>query len=1059
MRNGGTIKDAAGNNATLTLASPTAAGSLAANKDLVISTVVAPGAFSISSVVAANGQLTITWGASSGVTTYTLRRGTSTGSYPTTISSAATSPTTNTGLVNGTTYYYMVTAVNSAGSTDAAAEATGSPSQQPIFTSIDLAGNAADGVIDKSERGSGLSIVSGLVASNYSFVGYTVTANANTCSTLAVPTYYVQAPAPNDPRFGADGTYKVCVMLVNGAYTTFGQSSAFTLDSTTISGKTVKQVVSGSSSGGYDAHTCAILSDNSLKCWGSNLYGELGYDNTQTYGNSAGSMASLPTVDLGAGRTAKSVAAGSWHTCAILDTDALKCWGNDGDGQLGYDGIEYQYDGNGDLTVYNIGNAAGDMAGLGTVNLGNGRTAKAVAAAGSHTCAILDNDALKCWGSNYTGELGLDDMNTKGNVAGDMAALPTVNLGTGRTAKMISLGDESTCAILDNNTLKCWGRGIYGNLGYDSTGSKGDTAGSMAALPAVNLGTGRTALSISIGMNHSCAILDDSKLKCWGRGQTGRLGYDSTVNKGKAAGEMAALATVNLGTGRTAKKVAAGGYHTCAILDNNLVKCWGGGGLGNDGQGIKGDTAGSMASLTTVNLGSGRTATDITAGYGTTCAILDDSTLKCWGTYNDSGQQGNNSTARGGTSSLSWFGLSSVNLGTGRTAKFVDAGMNTCAILDNDSLKCWGYNANGQLGYDSTTDIGGTAGSMAALAPVNLGTSRTAKVIAKSGTHTCAILDNESLKCWGYNSVGQLGYDDTAQRGGTAGSMAALAAVNLGTGRTAKSIGVGDNHTCAILDNNAVKCWGYGWQGQLGNDTAGSKGNASGDMASLGTVNLGAGRTAKAVDVGHDHTCAILDNDTLKCWGANGSGQLGYDDTTNRGDTTGSMGALAAVNLGTGRTAKAVSAGSYSTCVILDNDTAKCWGQSSSIAYGESVLHDFGSSAGDMATLPILNFGAGRTPKSIVAGANNTYCALLDNYAVNCWGGGYSSQPGLSILNLPYVTTISFFDTYYAYCSIRGDGNLLCWGPNTYGQLGSSDLLSRGPDSGPMAEVFPVYFP
>jgi hypothetical protein len=142
-----------------------------------------------------------------------------------------------------------------------------------------------------------------------------------------------------------------------------------------------------------------------------------------------------------------------------------------------------------------------------------------------------------------------------------------VNLGSGRTAKAVSLGDSHTCAILDDDTLKCWGHGGYGRLGYGDTTEREDPE----TTAVVNLGSGRTAKAVSAGRHHTCAILDDDTLKCWGHGGLGRLGYgDKTQREAPEA-----TAVVNLGSGRTAKAVSAGYAHTCAILDDDTLKCWG----------------------------------------------------------------------------------------------------------------------------------------------------------------------------------------------------------------------------------------------------------------------------------------------------------------------------------------------------------------------------------------------------------------------------------------------------------------------------------------------------
>ena len=114
-----------------------------------------------------------------------------------------------------------------------------------------------------------------------------------------------------------------------------------------------------------------------------------------------------------------------------------------------------------------------------------------------------------------------------------------------------------------------------------------------------------------------------------------------------------------------------------------------------------------------------------------------------------------------------------------------------------------------------------------------------------------------------------------------------LLAVDLGTGKTARAIEAGDNHTCAILDNESVKCWGANASGQLGLGHTNIRGDNSSLMGdNLLAVDLGSDRTAKAIAAGYAHTCAILDNSLVKCWGSNTSGQLGLGDTDNRGDNS-----------------------------------------------------------------------------------------------------------------------------------------------------------------------------
>jgi alpha-tubulin suppressor-like RCC1 family protein len=342
---------------------------------------------------------------------------------------------------------------------------------------------------------------------------------------------------------------------------------------------------------------------------------------------------------------------------------------------------------------------------------------------------------------------------------------------------LLDVGAQDTCAVLDTGRERCWGDGSLGQLGYGNVDTIGDDETPDSAGP-VDLGTGRTVSAISSGYNHTCAILDNAQVRCWGRGSHGPLGYGNTDNIGDDE-TPSSVGPVDLGPGRTAMAIAGDGAHTCAILDNGRVRCWGS------------NTSGQL-------------------GYPNTGDIGDDETPGSIGP---------------------------VNLGAGRTAGAITAsGDHTCVILDNGKVRCWGDNFSGQLGYPNTGDIGDdeTPGSVG---PVNLGTGRTAVAIAAGDDHTCALLDNGTVRCWGSNSDGQLGYPNTGNIGDDE-SPAAAGPVNLGAGRTAVAIAAGALHTCALLDNGTVRCWGNGDAGQLGYGNTDTIGDDE-TPGSVGPVSLG----------------------------------------------------------------------------------------------------------------------------------------------------------------------------------------------------------------------------
>jgi alpha-tubulin suppressor-like RCC1 family protein len=386
---------------------------------------------------------------------------------------------------------------------------------------------------------------------------------------------------------------------------------------------------------------------------------------------------------------------------------------------------------------------------------------------GAHTCALRASGVLKCWGRNTSGQLGLGDTMGRGNGPGQMGqSLPAVNLGTGRTAKAIGAGDDFNCAILDDGTVKCWGGNASGQLGQGDTTARGGAPSDMGDnLATVQLGTGRTAKVIAAGHSHACAILDDGSLKCWGDNGAGELGLGDTQSRGTMAGQMGdALPAVSLGTGRTAVALALGLSYTCALLDDATVKCW--------GQGFNaGTTPSSMGNnLPALSLGTGRTVKSIVAGVLHTCVLLDDATVKCFG-YNSDGRLGYGDTA--GHTGMDGNALPAINLGTGHTALAITAHANgACALLDDHGLKCWGWNNHGQLGLGDTTLRGALPADMGDnLQSVKLGTNRTTLSVAGGAFTMCAVLDDLTLKCWGWGGYGQLGSGSSGDLGTQSGQM------------------------------------------------------------------------------------------------------------------------------------------------------------------------------------------------------------------------------------------------------------------------------------------------
>ncbi len=551
-----------------------------------------------------------------------------------------------------------------------------------------------------------------------------------------------------------------------------------------------------------ETHGCAIVS-SSIRCWGSGSNGSLG------------SIAPLNTLSLDpvavqtvstTGWTplevsvSKSSGPSGGSSCAVFEEDStgikrIACWGFGTSGQIGsYGSTSTSRPDTVNSPVYwEWGQGAvGSPADSDSLASSPYDVAEvSIDPNGRFGCARSNQGHVKCWGYNDKGQLGHGNITTASDGVNEMGSnLAFVPLGSNRSASQISVGAQHACALLDNNSVKCWGSNSYGVTGQEtSTGSIGDEEGEMGDnLPTIDLGSGRTATQISSGSYHTCALLDDSSVKCWGRNSNGQLGIGNSSNIGDGENEMGDhMSSVDLGTGRTAISIISGGYHSCAILDSGVLKCWGHNSNGQLGQGH---------------------SYSIGDGYEDSS---DADEIQCHPTLNQPTDR--ECLARMGD------GLPGVDLGDGRTAVSASAGnSHTCAILDNWSVRCWGSNAQGRTGLGTGSgNTGDDSNEMGDNLPtVDLGDGNSALSISSGSTHTCVLASNLSVACWGQNNVGQLGIASSANIGDSVGEMgSALQTAELPT-LASKSVVAGYSMTCAISDGGKMHCWGENDNGRLG---------------------------------------------------------------------------------------------------------------------------------------------------------------------------------------------------------------------------------------------------
>jgi alpha-tubulin suppressor-like RCC1 family protein len=369
----------------------------------------------------------------------------------------------------------------------------------------------------------------------------------------------------------------------------------------------------------------------------------------------------------------------------------------------------------------------------------------------NHTCALFNNGLLRCWGRNHLGQLGYGNTlpigTTSSNLPYTAGDVPLLSAAT-----RVATGGNHTCALLDSGLVRCWGNNQFGQLGFNSTEHVGDGE-AIASFGYVNLGG--NAVKLAAGFEHTCALMDTQKVRCWGRSQYGQLGYGNTNSIGDNEQPWRAG---DVDVGAPVQDLVAGGYHTCALLTDGAVRCWGLGGSGQLGYGTTTNVGDSQNPSSRGNVNVGGPVRQLSAGLHHTCALLNTGRVRCWG-LGTSGQLGYGN----GTSVLQPTVAGDVNLGTPttRALQVAAGGAHTCALLDDGTLKCWGAGADGRLGYGSSaTQLAPPA------ATVNLD-GATAYQISAGGAHTCALLSTGKARCWGNGLYGQLGIGSILDIGDT----------------------------------------------------------------------------------------------------------------------------------------------------------------------------------------------------------------------------------------------------------------------------------------------------
>jgi len=649
---------------------------------------------------------------------------------------------------------------------------------------------------------------------------------------------------------------------------------------------------------------------------------------------------------------AAQVDTGQDFSCIRTVGGAVQCWGDNTYGQLG----------DGTVQAHPVAETV----------MGLGSGVAQVVTGTSHACARLSTGAVRCWGKNLDGQLGNNGTTSRSEPVSVWALTNVTSLAA---------GGRHSCALTAAGAVYCWGDNTFGQLGMSASTTELHVPG---AVPGLSVGVA----AITAGEDHTCARMSSGAMQCWGRNNAGQIGDGSSGTH-----RFGPVAVSGLSSGVLA--ISAGGYHTCARVTGNALRCWG---MNDKGQ--LGDGSREARNTPTLVSGFSSGGLVVSAGAKHTCAIDANGAVQCWGLgmYGQLGQGGTSDSLLAGPVEGITSGALSVAAGDSHT----------CARLSGGAVRCWGNNDVGALG-DGHTEL---VMQPTAVVGVSSGVSS----LSSGGLNTCARIQTGALRCWGSNRVGTLGVGNLDQY------LNPVTVMGVGAGL----VSAGYWHVCAVLVNGTARCWGGNGDGELGT------GDFSGRTLPTDVVGVS---SFVGIDVGEAHTCAVTQVGELWCWGNNMFGQLGDGSTTDRSIPVRVYGISGEV--------RAVSGGNEHTCALNDSGTAYCWGNNNRGQLGN------GSLQGRLSPSAVVGLGSGLV--EITSGGFHS-CALTADGSVFCWGDNGSGQLGdgsfvdrpnpIAVSGLGGVAIAVSAGELHT-CAVLSGGVVRCWGGNEKAQLGDGTTQSR----------------
>jgi alpha-tubulin suppressor-like RCC1 family protein len=855
-----------------------------------------------------------------------------------------------------------------------------------------------------------------------------------------------------------------CALTTAGAVLCWGENQGGQIGDGTTINRLTPVPVSGLSSGVVaiatgDRHSCALTNAGAVLCWGSNNAGQLG-DGTTT-----DRLTPVPVSGLSSGVAAISV--GNSTSCALTGARVVLCWGDNFFGQIG-DGTTINR-----LTPVSVSGLSGVVT--------------AISVGGPHICALTSGGAIQCWGLNVNGALG-DGTTTDRRT-------PVFVSGLSGVVAAVAAGGTHSCALTTGGVVLCWGFNSRGQLGDSTTTTRltpvttlhpqdiaatvetDGLAVGLHAIQAVYLGNagflGSSSSVVFQLVNKAPNTITFPALSNREFG-TSLPALNATTSSGLPVTYASTTATVcTVTSGSFITMVSVG---TCSITASqpgnaNFLAATSVTRSFSVTRGANTITFPALPNTvfgTTPPLPVATASSGLPVTYASTtapvCTMIPAGviTLVAGGTCSITASQAGNATYLAATPVVRSFSVtqaataitvassrnpsvfgqsvsftarvtSTVGFGSptgsvtitdtttsqvlGTTALTainqtrLSAGSgHTCSVASDGGAWCWGFNDRGQLGDGTTTNR---------LTPVAVsGLSSGVTTIAAGSSHSCALTTAGAVLCWGLNNRGQLGDGTTTNR------LTPVPVSGLSSGVAA--ISVGNSTSCALTGARVVLCWGDNFFGQIGDGTTINR------LTPVPVSGLSSG--VAAISLGSFHSCAVTTAGAVRCWGVNSNGQLGDGTTTNRPTPVPVSGLSSGF--------AAVSGFGENSCARSDVGAVRCWGDN---AFGQ--IGD-GSTIDRLTPVTVATLSSGVV--AVATGGGHS-CAVTTAGAVRCWGKNTFGQIGdgstidrftpVAVPSLSSgVAAISLGNIHS--CALTTAGAVRCWGGNGEGQLGDGTTTS-----------------